>query len=372
MSTRAYVTAIDAQKNIKLAAFCPSSAYPSNLGLEILDAIEQSKFPRFIGQLREDYPDERRTVQGISRDWYVKTASNKDDFFFDYAYEFNIEKMELNLFQRGNKALTIPFDQIPLYRYIFEHDDDLYYPLALDERTMTLKKDEYKEIRNMVKNGAGIEDFKAIVEKSAGILYVDLGRGKDGWDYNNNSFFKNIRDRRHGSLKICVNDYFSTNKYSLFIQTPFIRVPLNNRTFSSPTAAEKAIADIVRSRPDDVRATMKIFDEIEMYRKKIDQIFENDAISLVERCDLAQSARVEMVDRLHEVQKEHAILGDLNGRLEHEIKDKVFNSYRATKYRLETEEKEKASLSDQLKDAEIRAAASQGSDKGPVLADIDR
>ena len=68
MSTRGYLTIIDEDQNIQMAAFYPSSAYPSYLGIQVLDAIEKCQFPQFIDRLRKDYPEELDMVEGIQRD----------------------------------------------------------------------------------------------------------------------------------------------------------------------------------------------------------------------------------------------------------------------------------------------------------------
>ena len=175
MSTRGYLTLIDRKKNILSAAYLPSDAYPSYWGMQVLNAFQNNSFLHLIDQVNHDYPDEKDMLTNIQRDWYVKGKDNKDAFFNDYAYELNGDCGELTVFHFGDKALTIPHEQIPLYRFIFEHEDELYAPLCLDEKTMTLKKDFYKEIRNMIKAGADENTLRVQMDRNADLLYMDLG-----------------------------------------------------------------------------------------------------------------------------------------------------------------------------------------------------
>ena len=81
MSTRGYLTVIDGKKNILSSAFFPSDAYPSYLGLNVLDALKESRFIQLVDQINAEHPDEKIMLEGLRRDWYVKGKDNKDDYF---------------------------------------------------------------------------------------------------------------------------------------------------------------------------------------------------------------------------------------------------------------------------------------------------
>lgn len=357
LSTRGYLTIVDEQKNIQMAAFYPHDAYPSHLGLHVLQAIQSCAFAQFIDDLHEKYPEELDMVSGIRRDWYVRNATNKDGHFFDYAYELCGPTQELHVFHYGDHALTIPYDQIPFYQFIFEHEEGLYYPLCLDERTMTLKKDFYKEIRDMVKDGAGAEDFQALLEQNPSVIYMDSGRIRDYWSTTSDSFHKYVRTSNGGKLDFYMDK--SLGHFRIDIQTPFIRAPITYSPIYSAAAAEKQLAELIRDRTDDVHATIRIFKELETYSKTVKAIFANDNESMDDRADKAQEHKLDMLARLKAVQAEHKIFGDTNGLLEREVNEVCFRNYRQAHARMEAQ-RQTTSLSDTLKDAAQRAEPSPG------------
>ena len=362
MSTRGYLTIVDKEKNIQMAAFYPSSAYPSYLGIQILDAIANCAYPQFIDELRHDYPEELEMVDGIRRDWYVKGPDNQDAFFHDYAYELDGESQTLTIYHFGDKELTIKPEQLPLYRFIFENEEKLYYPISFDERSMTLKKDFYKEIRGMVRKGAEIADFQKIIDDNPAVLFMDRYRVKESWYQDSQSFNKYIFDTlTNRQLKICAMD--SCRKLYLYVQTPFVRAPITHKSYTSVTAAEKAIAQLLRDRPDDVRATMRLFKDLEEYKEKIKEIFQSDIQSLDERSERAKELRTTMEDKLKEVKSKHHILGDVDNLLEREVRDAVYANFIRAQRRLEEKEK-KPTLTDTIKAAENRVEGGQSEVKG--------
>lgn len=369
MSTRGYLTIIDEEKNIQMAAFYPSSAYPSYLGLQVLDAIENSSFPQFIDRLQKEYPDELDMVKGIERDWYIKGDHNKNEFFHDYAYELNSATQVLSVYHYGDKELTIKPEQIPLYRFIFENEDHLYYPLCFDERSMTLKKDYFKEIRNMVKKSSGKEEFQKIIDDNPSILYMEQYREKDPWYRSSDSFNKRVYDSAsHRQLKFCVDESFG--KFHIYIQTPFIRAPISDESYRSVTASEKAIAALLRDRPEDVCATMYLFHELASYCDKMKAIFQNDTTPLDEREKLGKSAMHDMLASLNEIQSERHILGNADKLFEREIRDTVSINFTRAKRRLEENEK-KPTLAETIKGAETRAGENPSGGKRSSISSIE-
>lgn len=334
MSTRAFVTIIDPKKNIQAAAFNPSSAYPSYFGLEVLDAIRNYNVEGLISQLKEDYPEEVETADGIQRSWYVKDKTNKDNFFQDYAYEVNGATMDLTLYQRGEKALTIPADKLDLYRFIFEHENELYLPLTLDEKSMTCKKDFYKEVRDMIKNGADISAFQKVMDDNPSVLHIETGRVKDATNYYNDGFNKYISDGYHnGQLMICVSKPSWSSFFNLYVQTPFSRICLTTRDIRSAASAEKAIADLVRDKPDSIRATIQLFEELSSFSKQVTALYKQDDIPLDDRADKAHALTSDMLARVKEVQKDHNILGFTPTSLESAVRHVTYDNLRWAKER---------------------------------------
>ena len=227
------------------------------------------------------------------------------------------------MFHFGEKALTIPYDQISFYRFLFEHEDQLYYPLSLDERSMTLKKDFYKEVRSMINDGADIHDFQEVMDRNPFILYLSYGRMKDPWDLTSQSFNKNVCDSSGNRLKFHISENFG--RFQLYVQTPFIRAPIQHRPIQSAGGAEKFLAEIVRERPDDIRATMDLFKELNAYKGTIGDIYSNDDVSLTGRADQAQKVKLDMLTKLKAAKAEHRILGDTDRLLDREINDANYN-----------------------------------------------
>jgi len=374
MSTRGYLTIVDDAKNILLAAFYPNSAYPSYLGVSVLDALAEGKFPEFIEALRKDYPEEVETVEGIQRTWYVKEDANKDDYFYDYAYEFEPGKGQLNLFHFGEKALTVGLDDIPLYKHIFEHEDVLYRPLCFDSRTMTLNKDFYAELRKMIRAGAQKEDFLALAEKNNALLYMDNGRLLDHTTFNRDgSFIKYVRDAKtDGTLKFIVDNqsYSGRNEYYLYVQTPFFRGSVPGKAFRSPAAAEKGIAEILRVRPDDVRASMRLFSEIDQFKHRITNAYRDVSKPLDERDAEATGLRTNMMMFVEDLFSKHNLLGITLNQVKSNLSDHVSYVYKSAKQVEEKRVEQKPSLSEQICSADANRTSQSA--MGKDLTEIER
>lgn len=365
MSTRGYVTIIGSDKNIVAAAFQPSDAYPSYFGLQVLDAISKDRVFDFISQLHEDYPHEKVTVEGIRRDWYIKQEYNKDDYFYDYAYEYELSSNKLSVFNYGDKVMTIPFDQISLYRYIFENEDDLYFPLCLDDKTMTLKKDFYKELRKLVKDGADEAYFKAFIEANPSVLYMDKYRMKDHtMQYKNDrSFCKEISDSKdHSRLKIIAEDY---GHMFLYVQTPFCRYPIDTPHLSGPSSVEKYLAKLIKTRPDDIRGTISLYKSINDYLQNLNKVFDDKSTSLEEKKEKGSQLRYDMHTKFDSKVASFNPIGCPASYLIKEINFAFTERYRREKERLDSLEK-KPSLS------EIIDLAKDRSDTGKSPVEIQQ
>ena len=331
MSTRGYLIILDANKKIAMSAYHGSDSYPSYLGLQVLDAIESDTFPQFVDQIRNKYPDDLEMVEGIQRTWYIKGKENENDFFQDYAYEYEINKQRLNIFHFGTKALTITKDQIPLFRYLFEQEDKLYYPLALNDKTQTLSKDFYKELRSLVHSGATIQDFQSIVDQNPSILYMNTGRIQDfGW--NSNDFLKEVCvSDTYQRLKFCASEY--SGKYSLYVQTPFYRGPVPTPPLRSKSAVEKHIASLIKDSPQDVRGTMSLYHDINDYIQTIKNLYSADDIELDIRAQQAGELRHAMIERIEDTSGKFYILGAQQDSLITQVKEVDYRYHRSAKER---------------------------------------
>ncbi len=359
MSTRGYLTLIDKKKEIKNAVYLSSDAYPSYYGLQILDALEHHAVSDYIEKLKSTYPEDYEMVDGIQRNWYIKDKANKDGYFNDYVYEIDTTSHELSVYHFGDKVLKIPFDQIALYRFIFENEDKLYLPLSLDEKTMMPKKDFYKELRGLIKNGAGIKELQKIINDNPKVLHVESGRYKDATNQGTAGFNKKVYDNYSHCLTFCVSKHEWDKQFHLHIQTPFYRVPIPTKPLMSAGAAEKTIGDFVRLLPEDLRATSSLFKDLSTYSRKIQDIFANDKEALESRTDEAQELKLKMMTRYNSVKKNHTILGDSTMSLANEINQVVYRNYRWASDRLA----EKASLSDMLTEATKEPTAQKPSKK---------
>ena len=363
MSTRGYLTIIDHEKNIVAAAFQPSSAYPSYLGIQVLDSLNNGTFSDFIKDCLDSYPHEKDMVDGIQRSWYVRSSENKDDFFHDYAYEYDLSSRKLNVYHFGDKALTITGDKVNLYRYLFENEEKLYYPLCLNKRSMTLKNDFYEELQAKLKVGWDIEDFKELVEKSPSVLYIDSFRLKDHTMANSSdrSFVKMIElSDKTDRMKIIAQDYGS---FKLYLQTPFSRDPLESPRLTSATAVEKHLADLVRTRPDDIRGTISLYGEIDKYLKGLNDIFADKETFLEEKEKRGMDLRFEMYKTLNESASSIQLLGPDEAYLRNEISLAFGNRYTKERNRLEKEAEKKSSLSDMIGQASQKKAVDIMQDK---------
>lgn len=364
MSTRGYVTILDEKKNIALAAYSNSDSYPSNLGVQVLESIEKGELAQLIGEMRSEVPEDIEMVKGIQRSWYIKSKDNKDDFFNDYAYEYESASGNLNIYHYGDKALAFKPDQFPLSKFIFEHEYELYCPLILDEKSMSLKKDFYKEVRAMLRSGASETDFQAVIDKKPSVLYLDYGRIVDSWNRNSRSFNKRVCDSKtNQKLMFHVSEDYS-GRFSLYICSPFFRKPFGKQNLSSPTAAERALAELVRTRPEDIRCTMRVFHDIEEYQRdckelaKASTLFPDDFSNAIDKASRDLMARIHKeLSTLNADGSIHRVIGFDEGSIRKEI-DQDCRNFRA-KYA-----EKHPPLADLLTEASSRAeAASSGSDK---------
>ena len=324
MSTRGYVTILDKKSNITDAAYLSSDAYPSYYGLEILDALENDRLSSYIRQLHEDHPGDIDMTDGIRRDWYIKTSKNRHDYFMDYVYEYTPHKAQLTVYHFGKKALSIPTSELAKYRELFQMDNDLAFPLMFDPVSCTLKKDYYAELQAQLQAGITLDDLKTKAETP--VLYMDYGRLR-GLPGNQDSFAKYVRDSKtHMSLRFHAEKFGS--KYSLYLQTPFYRAPIASRPLASPTAAEKEIARLIRERPESIRGTMSLFQQIEKYKQDLSNVFAKDEISFTEREEQGCALMEEMLSSLVKTRQTCFILGDRDDSYGRQIREILWGAAR--------------------------------------------
>jgi hypothetical protein len=177
----------------------------------------------------------------------------------------------------------------------------------------------------MIKDGADEDAFQKIMDQNEGLLYMDQGRCVDPWSRNTESFNKSVRDTNWHRLQFCVHESFG--KFYLYVQTPFIRAVASHQSFSSAKAAEKAIADFIRTRPADISATITFFEELKTYLDAIKKIFSQDDRPLEDRADEAHQKKLTMLNCLENYAASHKLFGNHDHLYEREIKDVVFRYY---------------------------------------------
>lgn len=361
MSTRGYVTLIDEDKNILLSAYLSSDAYPSYYGLEVLEALQEGQLPSYIRHLHSIYPEDVEMVDGITRDWYIKRKGTEQQFFVDYVYEFDPSTEKLNLYYFGEKALTIPTDEIPFYRKVFEWDSALTIPLEYDPASCMRKKHFYPELRRILKNGATLEDLRALSEQP--ILYLERYRLK-GYGWNDEDFSKKIYDSGSGQRLTFHASCFNGRTYSLYIQTPFYRAPLSTRPLLTPGAVEKELARLIHDRPADLRGTMALFEQIETYKQAVSKTFEDAAIPYPDRAAAAEKLLDDMLAELQKAHKQCSLLGCSVDSITRQLREFHF---RTSEKARKQEEPEKPALAETIASAE-----SQPATNGETPQDIDR
>ena len=362
MSTRGYVTLIDQNKNILLSAFCPSSAYPSYFGLDVLDAVQNGSFPAFIQQVRAEYPEEIEMTDGISRDWYIKRPDNPNQYFQDYAYEYDPSAGVLNLYHFGTKALTIPAQDADLYRGIFALDHALSLRLCYDPVSCMPKKEYYTELRRMLRAGTTLTDFQQISKKP--MLYMERYRMK-GFGWNEEDFSKDVLDTE-SRQKLTFHASKNGNYYTLYIQTPFFRMPVVSRPLMTPTSVEKEIARMIRDEPEKIRSTMALYQKIEQYEHDVKAVFANSSISDTEKKTTAYSLLDTMTADLEQAQANGVILGSHVDSFKRLIGEQVYRKVYAL---------DKAAASDKKPLDSVIANAQQEADMkdpGPDLPAVQK
>lgn len=331
MSTRGYVTLIDEDKNIVLSAYLRSDAYPSYYGLQVLDALQSGTFPSFITQLREEQPDDLEMVDGITRDWYIKSSKTKNTFFHDYTYEYAPHDQKLNIYYFGDKALSIPLKDLSFYRELFQLDSKLDLPLRYDPVSCTLKKHYYPTLRAMLKAGTTLTDFQALSEQS--VLYMDRGRLKDPY-LQSDSFYKRVFDSKSKEM-LTFYARAQGNRYFLSIQTPFYFAPVLTRALSSLAAVEKELVALIRDRSADLRGTMNAFRQLTEYKTALSAAFQNDEIPLSMRLQTAHTLKNNVLESLHQIQSTCTLLGNKNDSFSREIQSLFFDQHRSAAERSE-------------------------------------
>lgn len=296
MTTRGYITIIDNKKNVVSAAYSNADSYLDGLGLDVLHAYEKHAIGDLINDYHERYPEDLDMVDGIRRNWYIKDSKNKDDYFHDYCYEYNPKTDILEIYYFGKKALTVNRENIDLYRFIFQNDNLLYYPLALDKETMTLKKDYYKELRTIAEDVQAQKQLEEIIKNNSSVLYLNTGRIQDYGPFNPDRYLKEVYDSAAFSnkLKFAISKDFR-NQFQVSIQTPFCRKPLYS-SLSSHRACEKYIAELLRTRPDDIRGTMQLFNKTEQYKRELQDIMYDERIPIYDRIDWAGKLKNQLLE----------------------------------------------------------------------------
>jgi len=364
LSTRGYITLIDKQKRIISAAYLSSDAYPSYYGVQILDALQESTLSAFIDHLLSEYPGDRDMVDGIKREWYIKSKATEKDYFVDYAYEYETSLKKLNIYYFGQKALTIPHDKIPFYRQLFEIDDSLVVPLRFDPSSCMLKRDFYTELRHQIRNGATLEDLQKLGQEP--MLYMDPYRLK-GYGWQEDDFAKYIRDSGSNlSLRIHASRFCGSRRYSLYVQTPFYRAPLSTRPLYSPGAAEKELARLIQDRPADIRSTMILFRQIEEYKQAVSQAFADDTVPYSDRKTAAEKLLANILDSLKCAHRQGHPLGCPEDSFTRQLREVYF---REAANALQAAEPEHLPLEETILSAENQPSPNEKPASGAVRQD---
>lgn len=309
--TRGFIVLASGKKIIR-AAEINSDAYLSHCGVQILDAFEKDTVSEFIdNELRSKWLD-TTDLADFTWDWVIRSKDNGDNFFLDYSYVCDIKKNTLTVYYFGENLLTVHHEDIPLYRFIFEKDNELYRALSWDEEKWAHVKDYRKELKKLLKNLQGetsesmLAIFKALIDGYQDPLFVmpDL-RYKDVsrcW-YGKDMYRVHIASGDHSN---CGFEIFVMKAYGTIdavVQLPWCRRLLLKA--SSFQKMNNAITNLVRHNQNELAALVPIYKLYDSYYNDINALYSqctsaNELTDIQERISALTKNTVEKANSLYE------------------------------------------------------------------------
>ena len=250
--TRGYAVLANG-KEIKKVAYLMSDACLSGYGLKILKALSENKagewFDSQISYNHECYvdseADKKFTLDWIRPSKRTREEKWKSSYFMEYGYLVNARTGELKVYNYGKLIHTVKRDDYGKYLYYFENNFEIDAVICYDSEKMDYNWN--KSLKSHIAD-ASLEELKELRAKA------DMERNElsdthlimPGHSINRPVYGKRYRtskDRRE-VMFITEKDRWS-RKWSVLIQLPYIRVPIQNG-FSSEKKAVECIRKIIR------------------------------------------------------------------------------------------------------------------------------
>ena len=176
---------------------------------------------------------------------------------------------------------------------------------------------------------------------------MDSGRIADYGPFDSDRYLKRVSDSASfgKGLLFGISKVYGNRCY-VTLQTPFFRNTLKDN-LSSKGACEKYIASLVRERPDDLRGTMKLFQDVEKFKKEIKRILEDESKALEERLDTAGSIKNQLIQEIDELRRSNSFipLALSFDFIKKEIQSNFSDTYHRVKWKEEEERKNEKAVS---------------------------
>ncbi len=248
--TRGYVCITG--KGTHKVAYLISDAYLSSYGLQILEAKKNDRLVQLIDEIAKDNdPDD---CKGFQLNWIrpdKESRADKNWRYAEYGYIFNVQSFTISVYHYGKRLFVINCKhqkEMEKYLFLFEHEDDIYHSMAYNE---SLLKDTitFDQAMKQVK-GNSLSVLESLVQKANAVNRVYLSDEHliaRGYRADRPSYIKELTDTNSGySLKfIASQDY--DKKWSLLLQTPFVRIELD-RGLRSERAVVKRILQRIHNQ----------------------------------------------------------------------------------------------------------------------------
>lgn len=172
MSTRGYGIVAKGNKIEELSYFS-SDAYMSWYGLAFLKAAKKGEARAYLANHRkengEDY-EEENTPSNWKMEYfcYHKPKPGEEEGYYpDYAYIFDEKKNTMTVRRFGKVLFRFSLnDEYELYEYIFDNDFDIRYALEIDQETRFASHDGWKELKQLINNGASIQNIQKVISEA--------------------------------------------------------------------------------------------------------------------------------------------------------------------------------------------------------------
>lgn len=264
--TRGYAVLTEGKKIIK-ATYFPGDAYPSNYGLEVLEAIKKGALGVYIDDQNAENPQQLKECEGICPEWYTRTKENEHEYFDDYVYVHDQKSGVTTVRHYGKQLWKFGMDMLDTYITVFEHDSELWRAYSFDEKTLSYAYAGGKRVAEALRKGVPISEMLSfaanfqplfIMEKEP---YCALGRCFHETDLYMPA--RTMQRRARGkenerSFEFFLDASSYDSSVDVVFQLPYCRVSMHKATCK--TKALGFIRDFVRKNGEGLYVLADIFD----------------------------------------------------------------------------------------------------------------